>query len=239
MPSGGRKRFQSGRRIVAVMMGLGIVLIMVLGSRALGGQSMGVLSQQVEHLIQESLGTGPYSFTFSPSELDLPDGAILNLNPTEKIQMGRNYFQMRISDGDREIQRVLTVDVTRTDSVWISARAIAPGEILTIEDVRREWLRHTHQKEEIRFKSPVGMRARHGIGSTRILTLELIEEPPVVQRGQKIPIRYRSAMMEISTVAEVREDGCAGDIIRVRVTDARKECRARVLEDGTLEVLLP
>ena len=36
-------------------------------------------------------------------------------------------------------------------------------------------------------------------------------------------------------MAEVREDGRAGDIIRVRVTNARKECRARVLGDGTLE----
>ncbi|MBD3335977.1 MAG: flagellar basal body P-ring formation protein FlgA [Candidatus Eisenbacteria bacterium] len=198
-----------------------------------------LLAPRMQAILSAALGEDGWRFDLSPATLDAPAEAVCELIPPREIRPGRNYFQVRIASAERELNRVVTVDVTRSDSVWVAGRPLPPATVIQRDDVRRRWLEHAEDPRAIAIGAPWGMQLRHGVASGTILTQSLLERPPLVRRGEQRTLCYRSPALVITTLAEVRQDGHAGDLVRVRVLGARKECQAAVRGDGTLEVAVP
>ena len=190
-------------------------------------------------VVRGALGEGPWQVALRIGEEDLGPAAEASLVPPETIRPGRNFFQIRIPSGEKTIQRVLAVDVTRSDSVWVTTQAFPPGWVLGDGDVRRVLRRHAHAAEEIQVENPVGLRLHTGLASDRILVRANLETPPLVHRGDRVRLFYESEALEVATLAEAREEGRPGDVIRLRALGSRKECRGLVRADGAVEVVLP
>jgi flagella basal body P-ring formation protein FlgA len=195
------------------------------------------LEPRVLERVEQSLGPGPWVLRLQPSELP---GEVIELRaPAGGIRPGRNFFQVALRDGPRTVQRVLTVDVLRADSVWVTRMALPPGHILRPGDLSRTLRAHPHAEADVAMGDPVGLRLRVGLPSGAVLTRSMVERPPMVRRGDRVRLVYRSQGLLVTALAEAREEGSPGDVIRVRVLGARKECRARLREDGSLEVIVP
>ena len=199
----------------------------------------GTVRSRIDALVRSALGPGDWSVEVSPE--DVLDGAAAGAHVAgpPSVRPGRNYFQVRLQDGERSIQRILTVDVSRWDSVWVSTRSLPHGAVLTSEDVEKVFRRHDEIPSDVSVDDPAGLRLRYGVSPSQILTRPFLEEAPLLAIGQRVRLRYTSDALEISTLAEAREEGRAGDVIRVRALGAREECRALVSADGTVEVVLP
>lgn len=122
--------------------------------------------------------------------------------------------------------------------VPVLSRRIAAGEIITADDVRMERfadnrLRHNAIYDEAAL---VGMAARRSIREGMPVAQHEVEAPRIVRKGDLIALHYRSANLEIKTVAEAMEDGALGNAISLRNTDSGQMLRATIIGSGQAEI---
>lgn len=83
----------------------------------------------------------------------------------------------------------------------------------------------------------VGQSPRRVISNERPIRTHEIERPVVIKRGKLLQVHFYNKGLHISTLAEAREDGAMGDVIRVQNIDSNAVMQARVLSDANAEVV--
>lgn len=152
---------------------------------------------------------------------------------------GRNWFQLR-SMSDAAKSYLLPVDLFWEDSVWVATGSLDRDRCVTRSDMELQICRHTFLPESVRFETaPVGMCTKRLIAGGVVLSHDNLAPPPVVKRGNIVRLTYKSAGLLVTTRAEVLENGGEGDAINVRPLDARKPCKAVVLNSTEVEVIIP
>jgi flagella basal body P-ring formation protein FlgA len=81
-----------------------------------------------------------------------------------------------------------------------------------------------------------GARAARRISAGHPLRPDLAEQPPAVERGDRIRILARKPGLEITVLGEVRTPGAVGERVRVVNVDSGKGLDARVLSADAVEV---
>ena len=136
----------------------------------------------------------------------------------------------------------------RTFPVRVSVRTFGPVAILKhrvdrhhivsqedIKVVRRET---TFLPRDI-VRSPkeaIGLRTKGIIGAGTVLRKGLLEEPPVVHRGDRVTMRVVLPGVLAEAEGEAREDGRIGEIISVRNVRSGKVVMGRVVDERTVVV---
>ena len=82
-----------------------------------------------------------------------------------------------------------------------------------------------------------GRRTKRIIAEGSVLFEELVEQVPLVARGDRVTIRAASKGVCISTVAVAMEDGRLGSVITVRAAHTRDRLKARVTGAGVVASL--
>jgi flagella basal body P-ring formation protein FlgA len=82
----------------------------------------------------------------------------------------------------------------------------------------------------------LGLRARHNIAANCVLRSNQIESPPVVTRGDMVQMIAESALLRVAAKGMAKENGAAGDRIRVMNLRSRKIIHALVLDEQTVRV---
>jgi flagella basal body P-ring formation protein FlgA len=73
------------------------------------------------------------------------------------------------------------------------------------------------------------------IKSGTILTSDMIEEIPIVNKGNKVIVHAGKNGVDIAVDALTRQDGCAGDIISVQASN--KIFKAKVIDKFNLTLV--
>ncbi len=86
------------------------------------------------------------------------------------------------------------------------------------------------------MKEVLGKRMTIAINRGEVLRAGIVEEPPLLRRGDRVILLAESRQIKITTAGEVREEGRRGDRIKLVNLSSRKEVSGRVLDEHTVQV---
>jgi flagella basal body P-ring formation protein FlgA len=131
----------------------------------------------------------------------------------------------------RPIRKVSVSGRVRVKQTVIrAARNLRPGDLIEQEDIRfsSEDMAYVPKQRMINSNAIVGKRAVRSIRHDQLITAEMVEDPPVVQKGSKVLIKAESDQILITTIGKALEDGRNGDLVKVVNVSSGKEIYARV-----------
>lgn len=179
------------------------------------------------------------------------------LNLPEKVTVKAANAQLRVADvsrdylsgnvtipvniiaGDKILKRIyVAVKIHVFDSVYISTKKVNQYENFSAENVERKWLEITNDETAIRSeKEIIGKRANRYISEGKIITLNIIENMPIIKSGQQITIISRVNSVVISATGIAKEDGRKGEIISIENSASGAKLKGRVIDKDKVEII--
>ena len=123
-------------------------------------------------------------------------------------------------------------------NVPVLSRRLFAGDIITAQDIKQSPVA-SHRLRQNVVHDPsqlIGKAARRVLRSGKPIALHEIEAPNIIHKGDLISLRYRTANIDIQTVAEAMQNGASGKSISVRNTDSGHVLRATVVSEGIAEI---
>jgi flagella basal body P-ring formation protein FlgA len=82
----------------------------------------------------------------------------------------------------------------------------------------------------------VGKRVTLSVNAQEVLRKSMLEVPPLVKKGDRVTLVVDNAHFKITCVGEVKEEGRAGDRVKVTNMSSKREVYGRVLDSHTVLV---
>lgn len=132
---------------------------------------------------------------------------------------GRVMVPVKIFNGQSyhsQIQIIATIKCY--EYVCVTNKMCSRHQALSDDDIRFELREITNiYSNPVRsLQECLGKRTRRVIAGNRMLTEDMLEFPPLIERGNAVKIVLRHRNLEIVTTGIARQDGWQGDVIRVR-----------------------
>jgi flagella basal body P-ring formation protein FlgA len=141
-------------------------------------------------------------------------------------------------DGKIERRVVLSGWVDRFENVVCTSRSLRRNCILTEDDVstKRRNISKLPYNVLTSMKGVVGKRIKHAVKADKVLLANMVEDPPLIKRGDKVTIVAESSAILVTALGIAQTKGGLGDQIRVKNCMNRKEIIARVVNASTVRV---
>lgn len=141
------------------------------------------------------------------------------------------------SERDRKVFLSGWVDVY--DSVVCASRDIARGELIGKKDLVLERKNLTRTSGDLIYDitTVTGTQARTHIEKGDYLRNSMVEEAPLVRKGDVVKIIARSGRLTVVTTGISRQDGVMGEQIQVENTESNKQVAGRVVDRQTVEIV--
>lgn len=122
--------------------------------------------------------------------------------------------------------------------IWVPARNIAKGEVLTKDMLKTITIRTNRIKPAnvVEADALLGKEAKRTLREGKIINDKDIGKVILIHKGDIVNSLYRTQKMQISAKAEALEDGGKGDKIEVRNTSSKKVLFAEVVDADTVVV---
>jgi flagella basal body P-ring formation protein FlgA len=129
-------------------------------------------------------------------------------------------------------------ETRESGAVWVLARSIPKGGVLSPEDVTKKTLQGASLPAgAVEDPSPLlGMRAVRSLQAGTMLRAEQFKPEPILRKGQKVEIVLEKGGLRIVAPGEALEEGGAGQRIRVLNSSSRQVVMARVENAGAVRV---
>lgn len=88
-------------------------------------------------------------------------------------------------------------------------------------------------------KDVIGYELTRNVRADKIIQSDVLKKPIVIERRDRVTIRYRMGGVTITTKGTAREDGAIGDVIRVENISSEKRVSAEVINERLVEVNRP
>ena len=149
------------------------------------------------------------------------------------------YIPIKITRTNSNIvQTYITVRLKLFKTICIAKDAIEPGQALSENDVELKLVNVTDLRgtpiESIDELN--GLRSKVKIAPGSILIKELLDEIPVINKGDHITASAIAGNVKISTDAEARQDGVVGDVIYI-VTKDKKQFKAKIIDSNNVIII--
>lgn len=173
-------------------------------------------------------------------DLSAPGGLDLQLRAQLAGAITEESVTVRVvaTDGETEHARVeLTFRRSYALRRAVAVKDIRPGEALTVENVKVEETEVDRAPATTWLPSPTAV-ATAPIAKGTAIRPDQLEGPKVataVKRGQVVVMRLAGDGFTVSTLAEVMQDGAAGQVIKVRNVDTKRIVAGTVMPDGTVQ----
>ncbi len=146
-------------------------------------------------------------------------------------------------DGRECDKRTILFKVQVFEEVLVAAHILERHKIIRRGDLRKA-LRDIAPLEGLdgspafykQAASLIGKRTKRAIPKGEIITPGMVEESPIISRGELVVIVIESPAFRITAQGKAQEDGAPGQMIRVMNTSSRKEITAQVMEEKTVKV---
>ena len=186
-------------------------------------------------------GTARVNFLSMEPET-VPQGKYVTIRvdpPGREDFIGDMVFLVRIFKGANFFRtETVRTRIEVLHDIVIATRTLTSGTVLKDSDIKtvRKWV---HRIQPQTLASPdraVGKRMTVHAWPGMEITVNMLKDVPLVQRGKVVKIIFDSGPMRIVTVGMPEEDGMAGSIIRVRNVTSNKIIYARVLGDSLVGI---
>lgn len=155
-------------------------------------------------------------------------------NPMGQVVVRLSFFK----NGERIGKTSAGIRVGILKSVLVADAPIKAGEPLTSDKIRIET-----RDVSISDDGPLetvdqasGMVASRHIPAGRILCLSAFKRPPTLSTGDHVTIRFLKGALSLNTAGVAREDGFAGEQIRVMNFNSKKVITAVVIDSTTVAI---
>jgi flagella basal body P-ring formation protein FlgA len=177
----------------------------------------------------------------TPGNVSLPEGKFrwIVQEKSNTDYIGNISLSLGLWVNDREIRRVpVSGRISITGEAVQAARGIKTGDIITRDDLALVTENNIRfQKDAVTdLTDAIGKRSARQIQAGQVITASMIENPPMIKKGNSVLIKAESPEVLITAHGKVLEDGCMGDQIRVVNISSGKEISAVVTGPGLVEV---
>ncbi len=219
--------------------------VLALGLRVSAATQPFDLAPILEAFVVEQLGEHPTQIRIPPlPHFALPGVEAAEVEAELRLDGSREFagsvpITAIVRRGDQVLRRgVVTVQVDTRVPVWVARRALARGDVIRREDLERidGDQRHIRGARVLDVEEAVGRRTRRAVRAGQALRAHWVEDVPLVNRGKRVRLVFRAGTLRIEATGEAREDGRAGDQVRVRNLDSRRELVGEVGKDGAVHV---
>lgn len=174
-------------------------------------------------------------------DITAPDGKAQIIVYTEEAMPFKRRVAAHVTcvvEPDFEHRQRVIVELEIKALVAAAAKPIARLQPIQAEDLVLVKLDLTQipRKSFTSIEDVVGLRARRKIAPQTVLREDLVEKPPLVQRGDMVTVLVNTGGLSITAVGRVRQAGSLGDLIQVMNIDSNKQFQARVLDANTVVV---
>ncbi len=153
--------------------------------------------------------------------------------------LGRRVFQIEFKkDGENFKTIKTTADVRVEMDVVALSHPIKKNQVIREDDIYMKKIGLYDLSGSLLFDpgSVIGKRVKRFIKPGTLLTEEMIEEAPLVKKGDRVAIIVETGILTITASGEARMDGTKGKIIEVINSDSKKKIYAEVLDSGRVKV---
>lgn len=153
--------------------------------------------------------------------------------------IGRSSFQLEITDIYKSVQSSwVTAEIEVWVEVVLASKPLKERQMVGDEDI------YIGKKDLSRLPAGYiddinqisGKRVKRFVGANSILTENILEEPPLFKRGEKVFIIAESASLRVTAMGVAGEDGYRGRPVRITNMQSKKEVIGEVGSDGTVNV---
>jgi len=145
-------------------------------------------------------------------------------------------------NGERQGVVPVLLDVKVNQAVAVAVRRIEAGEELAAENVRFERQVADDPAGGLTAADvAAGKKARRALAAGQVVAASAVEparvdNPILVKQRDLVRLIARVGTLRVTALAEAQQDGHAGDRVRVRNVDSRKDVVGRVVGRGLVEV---
>jgi flagellar basal body P-ring formation protein FlgA len=120
-----------------------------------------------------------------------------------------------------------------------STRSFQRGTVLTAGDLCLKRINVSKAPDRIVFdlNQVMGKQLRSRVRAGECLKEQMVTEPPLILKGDRVKIMARADRLSVSTMGIAKADGARGDQIRVENPVSEKTVVGRVMDRGVVEVL--
>jgi flagella basal body P-ring formation protein FlgA len=177
----------------------------------------------------------------TPGTITLPRGrlAIEVQEKTSQSYLGNVFLTALVAVNGKAIRTVsLSGEVLLQKEVLRAGRKIDRGTVITQEDLvaTLEKIKELRPDFNPRPEDIVGKRATRTIQANQVLTTQMVENIPMVQKGKRVLIQADNGSIVVTALGVVQENGQQGDQVKVINVSSGKEILATVMGPGMVTV---
>ena len=165
-----------------------------------------------------------------PSSLD-----VFQANETRRT--GYSSLQVRCP-GPKSWKIYVPVKIKRFANVLVSKRTLARGHLISASDVTtiRADISRLNNGYFTQVNDIKGLSLKRSLREGRILTNGMLERQRLIKRGEMVTILANTGSLAIRMKGIALMDGRAGELIRVKNNNSKREIQATVVASGTVEI---
>jgi flagella basal body P-ring formation protein FlgA len=169
-----------------------------------------------------------------------PDARLVVSDVSRDLLSGNVTIPVGIVSANKVMKRVyVTVKIQTFDSVYVTKRSINQHQTITEDNIEKKWMEITGLEEQIvkNVNEILDKRTTRYISDGKPITLNNIENLPIIKSGQPITIISKVNSVVISVYGVAKEDGKKGQIIAVENSTSSAKLRGRVIDKDKVEII--
>ncbi len=154
---------------------------------------------------------------------------------------GPGQLEVKVFSEQRVVKTtVVSVYLKVYENVLVAANKLKRNSIIAEEALKFELKEISKIPGELFFhpNEIVGKQLKRSVNAGRVLDASMVEEPPLVKRGESVELIVQSGSIQLRTPGIARQNGGLGEMIRVKNLKNRQIVQAKVLSAEQVELKL-
>lgn len=120
----------------------------------------------------------------------------------------------------------------------VTTKAILKQAVIKEEDIKLAYLPYQNIRKGtlIQIESAIGMRAKRGIAPNTLLTVQQLQPPYLVFKGNRVKIVTQIGSIQVRSMGTALESGTLNQQISVRNLSSERELKGTVIAPNTVSV---
>jgi flagella basal body P-ring formation protein FlgA len=235
------------RNIVGIFVLIGVLFTMSHYSHAApvtkidGDMIKDIVISHIEKNMPWPKGSVRIEFTTRISDITLPGNEITYriVNRRKEDYIGYSMFTVRFYNKGVFVEKqAVRVKMEVLKGVVVSSKFLSRNNRIETDDIRlvNKWFNRIPSNIITNVDDVIGQTLRTNIKLNTEITRNMLQNTPVVKKGDLVRIILQKGPLKISTVGLSKQDGETGDLIRVTNVSSKKIIYAKVVGDSIVSV---
>lgn len=154
-------------------------------------------------------------------------------NPAQKL--GRLTTEVRC-DGLSPWKIYVQATATADAMIPVPIRTLSRGTVISDADIELRPISVSSAAIAESIGSIVGMEVNRTVSEGKPILLSHIVAPEIVQRGQKVNIRYDNSDLRITVAGKALQSGASGEWISIENSGSGRRIEGRINNDGSITI---